>query len=1234
MSGSTDAGRLLVRIEATTAQLRQELQKAQQAVGEASGKIDSTLKQADKAFDRLNAASKEAQNAVAGLSSKLGPLGGALNALGPAGIAAGAGMAAIGAGMIAVAKAGDQATATLAKLTSATGGTAAAQAAYEGLFRLSQQTGASVADSAAAFARFAVAAKEVGATNDQVLRLVSGLQKAGIVAGSSAEEAKAGAQQLAQALASGVLQGDELRSVLENMPQLAQALAREFGTSIGGLRKMGEEGKLTADLVLPKLLKAAEDIGKEFDKQPATMSRASDILKNATIDLGERLDKIAGLSQAFAKYMLQGAAALRGMGAYVAPNDREANQQAISAGESRASTLSAEIERLQGVMQGRGVVGTAVAGVFGVDTNARIDKLKADLATTRDQLSQHYNIRFKMQLDADTREQNEQQEAAQRAADAARQRGTAMLAEFDKSVKTVASINEKYRKENEKLDAIAKTGAATAAQIAERRAALTRQQKEELESLAKAETKGGEEAKKAAEKRDKAVQTLEEQVAAAERAKAATLGGEGASKAMALALDVENKIREAGIPITGKRTEAEEKAAESIEKNVRKLDELKESTKQLEEAQKKAADAQKKFVDASRTALTDIPAKALDRLGDSLVDAFVRGEGAAINFGNIARGVIASAVADLAKLAVINPLMNSLFVSSSGARPTLAGASGGSPTTVGFGDLLGLGSVFGGSGSGGIGGALGLTGSGGLLSTQITAPMGGYSATASGGVVAPAGTTIGGFLGAAGLGFGAGSLLNNVLGRTGAQATNGMIGSGVGGIAGAAAALIPALSAIPGIGPILGIAGGLLGGGLGGLIGPGESVKGYGYQLRPNAQGQLEMGPSFYNATGQAAFQEASSGISNVNAYLSARGLTVGGAAIVGGDKNGADYSNATAGSFGEAVSQLYYHSSNAQLENALSQRGNQFGSADAMQQFVDGFFAIQDVITGLTAKPIPAFEQQLKAVNDNFDAAAAKAREYSLAEDELNAARAESIATLEKQRTETLRQTDTALAIRLMTAQGDAQGAALAQQAEAARQEINSLTAAMDALALSAEDKADRLVRLEEVQNAERAAIVARFGEQANTALTTTLNSAVTGANSLLRELTYGGSSALAPSQKYFAAISDLSAAKQALDSGGDLSAYTAVAQAVLPVARDFLGTSSRYGQLAAEVGSVISSKGGDANLAGILSANVDATVGGNQVLATLLSASNSELVGLRREVARLASTLEAMLRRQSAVA
>lgn len=1152
MSGSTDAGRLLVRIEATTAQLRQELQAAQARVVETAGKIDDSLKRGDKAFDRLNAASKEAQKAIEGLSSRLGPLGGALSALGTAGAAAGAGIATVGVGLVGVAKAGDAAIATLAKLNTATGSVAAAQTAYEGLFRLSQQTGIAVAESAGAFTRFAVAAKEIGGTNDQILRLVSGIQKAGIVAGSSAEETKSATQQLAQALASGVLQGDELRSLLENMPQLAQLLARELGVGIGQLRKMGEEGKLTADTVFPALLAASEKMNAEFEKMPSTMGRAFGILGESMVNFAANLDKALGLSQAIARAAMDAARAVGRVNDQIFPSER---QRVVSARDA---------------------------------AQQRLDKLRADLAT--DQQIEGY--RFEADR-ARLRRQNEETQRFIRAAESELRTHNDTLAEIDKE-----GARERFGEQ------------VTAQQRAEesRRQAARRSYDEKRGDWDK-EWKLRDDARKKIEVIDKAEreQSISSMEATRDRARVNEELAEGLEK-LAKSTD---KV--------GASTRAAGKAAQDADAHVKDWYKAQEKAAQeAVKAQEKAAEAIQRYHESSFDAVAAIGERAMDRVGDALVQAFVQGEGAAVNFGNIARGVLGSVVADLTKLAVVNPLLNSLFTSTSGPRPTLAaafGSGGTGSTTIGFGDALGLGRLFGGGSTGG------------FLSQSLIEPglVGGAIPGAPIG-----GLTIGGLLGGVGMGAGVGGLL---AGLTGGNAMGGSIGGALGGGGAAALAAIPAVAGFLGpLAPFAPILGGLLGGGLGGLIGPGESVKGYGYQLNAAPDGLLKMGASFYNDTGAAAFKEAEQGIAALNAYLGARGLTVGGASIVGGNKDGADYSNATAGSFAEGVSQLYYHSNNAQLEYALAQRGNRFGSSAEMQTFVDGFFSISDIIKGLTEKPLPAFEQQMKAVNDNFDAAAAKAREYSLAEDDLNRARAESIAKLEEARTEQLRQTDTALQIRLLTAKGDAQGAALAQQAEAARQEINSLTAAMEALSIGAEDKAARLVRLEEVQAAERAAIIQRFGEQAANNLTTTLDQAANAGTSLLRELTYGSSSALAPEQRYFAAISDLSAARQALDAGGSLSAYTAVAQAVLPVARDFLGTSTRYAGLAAEVGSVIASKGGDGNLAAILSAQANGMDGLQATLASLGTQQISVATNTLNEMRRLSSLIEAWITRNKA--
>jgi hypothetical protein len=220
-------------------------------------------------------------------------------------------------------------------------------------------------------------------------------------------------------------------------------------------------------------------------------------------------------------------------------------------------------------------------------------------------------------------------------------------------------------------------------------------------------------------------------------------------------------------------------------------------------------------------------------------------------------------------------------------------------------------------------------------------------------------------------------------------------------------------------------------------------------------------------------------------------------------------------------------------------------------------------------------------------------------------------------------------LEVRRLRAVGETEQAELLAQTEAANAEIRSFTASLDSLAIEAEDKANRLLQLEEVQAAERAAIVARWGEQANSALRRGLQSG----ESLMRELAFGAASPLAPEQQYFAAMTTLNQARQALESGGSLSDYTTIASQVLPVARDYLGTSQRYGGLVSEIGQVLARNGADgAGLSQILTAQVQSTDAMGATLAALGSRQVDELVELRREVGRLGSALEALISRRQA--
>jgi tape measure domain-containing protein len=295
-------------------------------------------------------------------------------------------IAGLAAGVRALAKAGDELTQSLSRLQIATGSVSRASEIYATLYRNALQTGVAVSQGVEAFQRFSIAGREIGATSEQVARLVAGLQRVAIVSGASATEVASATLQLGQALASGVLQGDELRSVLEQMPLLAEALAKELGVSIGELRKLGSEGKLTADRVFPALIRAAERVGASLEQAPLSLGRAFGQLSAATENFLGQLDRAVGLSNALARALSAAARAVdsarRGAG-LLDEGER------LDDLRRQAQVLAGEIGRMESEGAGRpvvrnqpnrnairpGLVGAAAAQA-GVDRVQRLEELR------------------------------------------------------------------------------------------------------------------------------------------------------------------------------------------------------------------------------------------------------------------------------------------------------------------------------------------------------------------------------------------------------------------------------------------------------------------------------------------------------------------------------------------------------------------------------------------------------------------------------------------------------------------------------------------------------------------------------------------------------------------------------------------------------------------------------------------------------------------------------------------
>ena len=92
---------------------------------------------------------------------------------------------------------------------------------------------------------------------------------------------ESGMYQLTQAMASGKLQGDEFRSIMENAPLLAQAISNTAGVSMGALKEMSSEGTITADLIKRSLFNAADEIEEKFGNMPMTFSQAVTVFKSS-----------------------------------------------------------------------------------------------------------------------------------------------------------------------------------------------------------------------------------------------------------------------------------------------------------------------------------------------------------------------------------------------------------------------------------------------------------------------------------------------------------------------------------------------------------------------------------------------------------------------------------------------------------------------------------------------------------------------------------------------------------------------------------------------------------------------------------------------------------------------------------------------------------------------------------------------------------------------------------------
>ncbi|TAL50033.1 MAG: phage tail tape measure protein, partial [Methylovulum sp.] len=149
------------------------------------------------------------------------------------------------------------------------------------LVEISMHTGTAFEANATLFSRINTSLRIMGGTTQTTLQFTELLAKGLRISGAAASEASSVIRQLAQAMASGVVRGDEFNSIMENGSRVAQALADGLHVDIGVLRKMAEAGELSAGKVANALLSQSAILDAEFKRMPLTVSAALENIKTA-----------------------------------------------------------------------------------------------------------------------------------------------------------------------------------------------------------------------------------------------------------------------------------------------------------------------------------------------------------------------------------------------------------------------------------------------------------------------------------------------------------------------------------------------------------------------------------------------------------------------------------------------------------------------------------------------------------------------------------------------------------------------------------------------------------------------------------------------------------------------------------------------------------------------------------------------------------------------------------------
>lgn len=188
----------------------------------------------------------------------------------------------------------DELVQTQARLSLITGDLEKTAALQDQIMASANRSRAAYQATADAVAKMGIMTKDVFSTTDELVALTELIGKQFTIAGASAAGQEAAMLQLTQAMASGVLRGEELNSIFEQAPTIIHTVADYLGVPIGQIRAMAAEGKITADIVKNAMLSSADEIDAKFESMPYTFAQVWTTIQNILLEAFGPLIQVIG----------------------------------------------------------------------------------------------------------------------------------------------------------------------------------------------------------------------------------------------------------------------------------------------------------------------------------------------------------------------------------------------------------------------------------------------------------------------------------------------------------------------------------------------------------------------------------------------------------------------------------------------------------------------------------------------------------------------------------------------------------------------------------------------------------------------------------------------------------------------------------------------------------------------------------------------------------------------------